>query len=96
MDVRPIGGKDNAAPNGQPAKAETYETRGVIQKITAAGVTLKHEPVPTLQWPGMTMMFRLEKPVLARGFKVGDRVRFTFSQEEAGPTIRSLSREAGK
>ena len=96
MDVRPIGSVDSRSSGDQPTKAETCETCGMIQKITPAGITLQHEPVPALQWPGMTMLFLLDKPGLARGFKVGDRVRFTFPREDAGPTIRSLSRETGK
>ena len=96
MDVRPIGGEAAPAPTEPSAETKTYETRGVIRKITAAGITLEHEPVPALEWPGMTMMFRLERPSLARGFKTGDRVRFTFSQEQAGPTIRTLRRETAQ
>ncbi|PEQ11543.1 efflux transporter periplasmic adaptor subunit [Novosphingobium sp. PC22D] len=96
VDVRPIGGEDSPAPTERSAEIKTYETRGVIRKITAAGITLKHEPVPALQWPGMTMMFRLGKPALARGFEVGDQVRFTFSQEDKGPTIQTMRSEAGK
>ncbi|MCJ2187660.1 efflux RND transporter periplasmic adaptor subunit [Novosphingobium beihaiensis] len=92
MEVRPVSGE---AGSGQTAKASSYEARGVIKKIGPAGVTLKHEPVPALGWPGMTMMFHLAKPMLAHGFKAGDQVRFTFTQKEAGPEIQSMSKEPG-
>ena len=35
-------------------------------------------------------------PALARGFKVGDRVRFGFDQPPEGPTLRRMTREAGQ
>lgn len=44
----------------------------------------------------MTMTFRLGSPALARGFKVGDRVRFGFDQPPEGPTLRRMTREAGQ
>ena len=44
----------------------------------------------------MTMTFRLSDPALARGFKAGDRVRFGFDQPPQGPTLRSMTREAGQ
>lgn len=96
MEVRPINAASTSEPAKQSTKPAAYETRGVIQKIAPSGITLKHEPVPALQWPAMTMTFGLQSPTLARGFKVGDRVRFTFSQDDAGPTIRSMTAEAGQ
>jgi membrane fusion protein, copper/silver efflux system len=53
-------------------------------------VTLSHEPIAALQWPAMTMPFRLAEPGLARGIKPGDRVDFTFEQQRTGPVVRSL------
>ena len=71
-------------------------TVGRIDKIDAAGITFSHRPVPALQWPAMTMTFRLSNPALVRGYKVGDRVRFSFDQLPAGPTVRTMAREAGQ
>jgi Cu(I)/Ag(I) efflux system membrane fusion protein len=93
IEARPISGP--AAPQ-VPEKAATYETVGRIDMIEAARITLSHQPVPAIKWPAMTMTFNLGEPSLARGFKVGDRVRFTFDQPPAGPTIRSITREGGR
>jgi Cu(I)/Ag(I) efflux system membrane fusion protein len=41
----------------------------------------------------MTMSFRLADPSMARGYKAGDRVRFSFDQLPEGPTVRSFARE---
>ena len=87
VQARPIDG--GLAPAAMPM---VHETTGRIERLGAGGVTLSHEPVPGLNWPAMTMLFRVENPALLRGFKVGDRVVFTFDQPAAGPTVRSLKR----
>ncbi|WP_066682037.1 efflux RND transporter periplasmic adaptor subunit [Sphingomonas sp. CCH9-E2] len=92
VQARPIGG---AAP-APVAQTALYEAVGRIDRINAAGVTLSHGPVPALKWPAMTMTFRLGAPAIARGFKVGDRVRFGFDRPPEGPTFRRMTREAGQ
>ena len=90
VEARPI-----SPPQAQaPAKTAAYETTGRIEKIENASITLNHAPVPALKWPAMTMTFRLANPAMARGFKIGDRVRFSFDQSPEGPTIRSLPETA--
>lgn len=93
VEARPISGR---APAPAPTKSARYETIGRIERIEAGSITLSHEPVPALKWPAMTMTFRLGEPGLARGYKVGDRVRFGFDQPPEGPTIRSIAREGGR
>ncbi|MBN8812330.1 MULTISPECIES: efflux RND transporter periplasmic adaptor subunit [unclassified Sphingomonas] len=92
IQARPIAGS-LAAPGASPT---LYEAVGRIEKIDATGITLAHGPVPAIRWPAMTMHFRLGSPALARGYKVGDRVRFAFDQPPEGPTLRRLAREAGR
>ncbi len=87
VQARPISG------GSQPAATPMiHETTGRIEKLGAGGVTLSHEPVPTLSWPAMTMLFRVDDPALLRGLRVGDRVTFTFDHPAAGPTVRGLKR----
>jgi Cu(I)/Ag(I) efflux system membrane fusion protein len=73
-----------------------HETTGRIEKLGAGGVTLSHEPVPGLNWPAMTMSFRIEDPALLRSFRVGDRVTFAFDQPPAGPTVRRMTHASGR
>lgn len=91
VQARPIS--DEPAPAAMPM---VHETTGRIEKLGAGGVTLSHEPVPALNWPAMTMLFRVEDPALLRGLKVGDRVAFAFDQPTAGPTVRRMTRVAGQ
>src|SRR3546814_499523 len=93
IEARPIAGAAAAQVTAKPA---TYETVGRIEKIEGNKITLSHQPVPALNWPAMTMTFHLANPAIARGFKTGDRVRFTFGQPPQGPTVRSMTREAGQ
>jgi len=87
VQARPIS--DSLEPVARPM---IHETTGRIEKLGAGGVTLSHEPVPGLNWPAMTMLFRIEDPALLRSVKVGDRVAFAFDQQPAGPTIRRMTR----
>ena len=80
----------------RPPVAATYETVGRIEQVASDKVTLSHQPVPALQWPAMTMTFRVENPSLVRGYKVGDQIRFGFEQTPAGPTLRRISRAGGQ
>ena len=73
-----------------------HEATGRIERIDATSVTLSHGPVPALQWPAMTMAFRLPDAALGKGFKVGQRVRFSFEQAKEGPTIRRMIRESAQ
>ncbi|MDO8912132.1 MAG: efflux RND transporter periplasmic adaptor subunit [Phenylobacterium sp.] len=80
----------------RPPVAATYETVGRIEQVASDKVTLSHQPVPALQWPAMTMTFRVENPSLVRGYKVGDQIRFGFEQTPTGPTLRRISRAGGQ
>lgn len=90
-----VTGVETAA-QGRAPVAATYETVGRIEQVASDKVTLSHQPVPALQWPAMTMAFRVEDPSLTRGYKVGDRVRFGFEQAPTGPTLRRISPAGGQ
>ena len=52
--------------------------RGVVLTIDRANATVKmnHDPIPALNWPRMTMPFRLKEIALADQVKEGDAVEF--------------------
>jgi Cu(I)/Ag(I) efflux system membrane fusion protein len=62
------------------AASSSHSTNGVVEALEGGELTLKHEPVPALKWPEMTMGFKLAKPALASGLKPGQRLRFSFMQ----------------
>jgi Cu(I)/Ag(I) efflux system membrane fusion protein len=73
-----------------------YRSQGRIEEISPTSVTLSHEPIPALQWPAMTMAFKLASPRLASQAEIGDRVSFTFEQTPAGPVVRDLAKAGGQ
>ena len=97
LEVRPIG----EAPTGDAAagrdddRPARHSAAGTVTKIGPRSVTLRHGPVPALDWPGMTMAFAIEGPAQVRGLEPGDRVTFTFVQESTGPRIVSIRRTGG-
>ncbi|MGV2495270.1 efflux RND transporter periplasmic adaptor subunit [Pelagerythrobacter aerophilus] len=98
LDVRSVDeASAGAQRQGEAEEREpaTYRATGTIDKIEPHSVTLRHGPVPRLDWPAMTMAFATEGPAQLRGFKRGDRVQFSFTQSEAGPRIVSI-RKAGQ
>ncbi len=96
MAAPPMASASMKAPAPMKASPALYESVGRIETLTPQSVTLSHQPVPALQWPAMTMQFRLADPRLAEGLKPGDQVRFGFEQAEAGPTVRRMTREAAQ
>ena len=86
---------DAAGPPAAKAPA-LNESVGRIEQISPASVTLSHEAVPAIQWPAMTMTFRLANPALAQGMKAGERVGFAFEQTPNGPVVRRMSKAAAR
>ncbi|TAL71636.1 MAG: copper-binding protein [Burkholderiaceae bacterium] len=71
---------------GKHAAASTQAThaaQGVIKKIdTKAGViTISHGPINSLNWPPMTMGFKVRDKALLTGLKEGQKVDFEIAQE---------------
>ncbi|MBT9470782.1 MAG: efflux RND transporter periplasmic adaptor subunit [Phenylobacterium sp.] len=88
-----LAGVEARRPNATPSAAAQpglYESRGRIEALTVDSITLSHEPVPAINWPAMTMTFKLDPPGLSKGMKVGDRVSFGFEQRPSGPVVRRL------
>jgi len=71
-------------PGGDDAAKGAHTTRGTITATTKDSVTIAHEPVPSLDWPAMTMGFAPPSGGLPKDLKVGDRVRFSFTARDDG------------
>jgi Cu(I)/Ag(I) efflux system membrane fusion protein len=95
VEARPISAA-SPRPATSSAAAGDHQARGRIEQITSTAVTIDHGPVPALKWPAMRMAFRVAQPGGIRGYKRGDRVRFTFDQTDQGPTLRTIQREPAR
>lgn len=102
LQVRPLSASGAAMSPGDMAMTRPTasagsglaEATGRVEQVTKDGVTLSHGPVPAIGWPAMTMAFRAD-PMLLRGLKAGDQVRFAFDQPPAGPTVRRIAKIGG-
>ncbi len=74
------------------AAPELHQAVGEILAISSEKVRLKHGPFKNLSMPGMTMSFRLATPQLAADLKVGDQVRVSVRETEAGLLVEDLKR----
>lgn len=85
-----------AAEGTPPAQTPAaHLTQGKITVITPDAITIAHDPVPSLQWPAMTMAFKPPAKGLPPGLQVGDPVSFSFTQPEPGHfQIESITEQA--
>lgn len=88
---------DSSPAAGSPGA--TVSGRGTVKAIDAAKgtVTLAHEPMPAMQWPAMTMTFKLRDPKAAENLKPGANVGFDLKHDPEGSdyVIESI-KESGK
>lgn len=90
-DGMPING-DNM-PMTQSGAVRAASAEGTVTAIDAnAGtITMKHGPVPAMEWPAMTMAFDAPQPIRDR-VSVGDTVTFEFETSDKGNQIISVSK----
>ena len=83
-------GQDHSAHAGHAAPAATgsVEGTGVVKKIDAksGSVTIAHDPIKALNWPAMTMPFKVADKALLAKMKVGAKIRFDLN----GQTITAV------
>lgn len=87
-----------AQPRNGPIAATTplavATASGEVTAVDAATgkVTIAHGPVAALNWPEMTMSFRVEGVDLTT-IRPGDRVEFEFRSEGMNATIIKLTKQ---
>jgi len=74
------------------AFAQAHQATGVVKRIDASKgvVSLKHDPVKSLNWPGMTMDFNVRDAKLFVGIKPDQQVRFEFVEEKGRYVITAI------
>lgn len=62
---------------------ETHQTTATVKSVDKESnrVTLAHDPVPTLDWPAMTMGFAVADKALLKDLKTGEKISFTFTKK---------------
>lgn len=61
----------------------THAARATVKKVDekAGVVTLAHEPVPSLNWPAMTMGFKVKDKTLMKKLGDGKKVEVEFTKD---------------
>ena len=63
------------------AQPTVHKATGMVTKVDKDKVTIKHEPVQTMNWPGMTMVFTVKDKALMEKLAKDRKVDFEFRQE---------------
>ncbi len=80
-------------PATMSGKAAVLHTAiGVVKKADAksGSVTLAHEPVKSLDWPSMTMGFKVKDTMLFDKLVEGKKVEFVFTQQGRDYVVESV------
>jgi Cu(I)/Ag(I) efflux system protein CusF len=72
---------------------KTAQGSGVIQSIDLKNgmLVLQHQAIPALNWPAMTMGFKVSDQLLLKGLKMGQSVRFTLKAEGMNAIVTAVS-----
>ena len=67
-----------------------------VEAVSADALTLVHPEIQALQWPAMTMDFKLPPQIKMPGVRSGDEIEIRFQlQEGDAPMIVSLTPRNG-
>lgn len=82
----------SAPPHEQHAAEGQSHGVGVVQSVDTAGgrVTIAHEPIKELNWPAMTMGFKVSDPTLLQSVKTGNKVEFMLQGKDMSAVITML------
>ncbi len=66
---------------------------GVITAIdkTAGTLTIKHDAIPAVDWPAMTMAFKATPPSLLDGLKVGEKINFDVTVKGSDAEVTAVT-----
>ena len=81
-------GKPAAAKSAAPADFADGEVRKVDKE--AGKVTIKHGPLPHLDMPAMTMVFRVKDPAMLDRMKTGESIKFKADKVQGNYTVTEL------
>jgi Cu(I)/Ag(I) efflux system protein CusF len=74
------------------AKSEVHKATGVVTKVDAAKgrVTIKHDPVPSLNWPIMNMVFIVKDKSMIEKMPKDKKIDFEFMQQGKDYVVTSV------
>ena len=91
--LKGVEARMSAPPMGTPGSdaIRTYETTARVESVSADALTLVHPEIQALQWPAMTMDFKLAPQIKMPDVRSGDEIEIRFQlQDGDAPMIVSL------
>lgn len=86
-EVQPDKPGQGAAAQVKPA-VTGHQAQGTLDAINDDGsVSITHDPIPSLGWPGMSMDFPLANSSLAQGIKPGSAISFELVERKPGEYV---------
>jgi Cu(I)/Ag(I) efflux system membrane fusion protein len=78
-----------AMTGGSNAGKASHSAVGTLDELDArtGRMVISHEPVPSLNWPRMTMEFAAANEAVARAVKPGEPIRFEFVERKPGEWV---------
>ena len=91
MDMGNMKGMDMDKKSSTSTPA-THSANATVKKVDdkASTVTLAHGPVATLNWPAMTMSFKVKDKALLKNLSVDKRVAVQFVKEGEDYVVTSM------
>jgi Cu(I)/Ag(I) efflux system membrane fusion protein len=87
--------RESAPRANATASMRAHHGEGRVESVGNGEITLSHGPIPSLQWPAMTMAFKAPPSGISPDIKVGDRVVFETRQTPDGFAITSIAKSGG-
>lgn len=77
---------------GQARQSEVHKGTGVVTNVdrSAGKVTLKHDPIKSLNWPTMSMAFAVKDKAMLGSLSKNKKVEFEFVQQGDQFVITSI------
>ena len=91
--VLTVAGAAHAQPGmdmKKDVKGTAHTATGVVTRVDRDKVTIRHEPVQSLNWPAMTMAFGVKDKGILDKVAKGKKVEFEFVQQGKQYVITSV------
>ena len=85
-------GQPGGTKSDKKAQGQVHKGSGVVTNVDRAGgtVTLKHDPIKSLNWPTMTMAFGVRDKAMLDKVAKDKKVEFEFVQQGQQFVITSI------
>lgn len=90
----PVGAAEPLRVAAADAKQAAVSGTGVVEQVKAdqGKVKINHEPIPALDWPSMSMYFRVKDKAVLEGIATGDKVQFDLEKGKTGLEITRIEK----